>query len=200
MKRLLAGLGALAILLPLQLSAQPLPAVATRDETVAFLQLFNGEWRGRGEARAAFDDPLETTRCDMAAVFDAATATLTNDGDCASTAGRVSLDGTLSVLADGTITGGFFSRFERAELLSSSGTLGNDQLVIQAVYRTEIRRVVQDITVTLTLSRPVTLPQPGNAFGMQIPAGSPAFGMIIEVVDPATQQPVPFSQMVFTAA
>src|SRR5262245_31817298 len=120
MQRVLAGLAALAILLPLQLSAQPLPAVATRDETVAFLQLFAGEWRGRGEARTAFDDPLETSRCDMTAAFDATTATLTNDGDCASTAGRVSLDGTLTVLPDGSLTGGFFSRFERAELISSS--------------------------------------------------------------------------------
>jgi hypothetical protein len=106
----------------------------------------------------------------------------------------------LAVLADGTLTGGFFSRFERAELVSSSGQLTNDQLVVQAVYRAEIRRQIQTITVTLSLSRPIALPQPGNAFGMQIPAGALAFGMIIEVLDPATQEPVVFSQMVFTAA
>lgn len=199
MNRLLAGLGAIVLLLPLQLSAQPLPAVAGREETLAFLQLFNGAWEGRGEARSAFDEPLETSRCNMTATFDAATATLANDGSCATTQGRVSLDGTLAVLADGTLTGGFFSRFERAELLSSSGQLANDQLVVQAVYRAEIRRVVQTITVTLTLSKPITLPQPGNAFGMPIPAGAPAFGMIIEVLDPTTQQPVEFSRMVFTA-
>jgi hypothetical protein len=199
MHRLLAGLGAVLILLPLQLSAQPIPAVATRDETIAFLQLFAGDWRGRGEARSAFDDPLETSRCDMTAVFDAATATLTNDGSCATTQGRVSLDGSLSVLADGALTGGFFSRFERAELLSSSGQLTNDQLVLTAVYRAQIRQQEQILTVTLSLSRPINLPQEGNAFGMPIPAGAPAFGMIIEVNDPATQQPVIFSQMVFTA-
>jgi hypothetical protein len=199
MKRLLAGLGAIALLLPLQLSAQPLPAVASRGETLAFLQLFDGAWVGRGEARAAFDEPLEASRCDMTATFNEATATLVNDGSCATTQGRVSLDGTLAVLADGTLTGGFFSRFERAELLSSSGQLTNDQLVIEAVYRAEIQRVVQTITVTLALSRPIALPQPGNAFGMPIPAGATAFGMIIQILDPTTQQQVDFSRMVFTA-
>jgi hypothetical protein len=185
--------------LPLPLSAQEIPPVATRGETIAFLQLFAGDWRGRGEARAAFEDPLEDGVCSMTAAFDAATATLNTDGYCASTIGRISLDGSLSVLANGSLSGDFFNRFGRAQLLSSSGQLTNDRLVLRAVYQAEIRRQVQTITVTLSLERPVTLTQARSAFGTTIPAGTPTFGMTIEVLDPATGQPVVFSQTVFGA-
>jgi hypothetical protein len=202
MHRLLAGFLALLIVHPALpgAQAQEVLRVPNRDEAVAFLALFTGGWRGQGEARAAFDEAFEESRCNLTAVFDPATSVLTNAGRCANTRRGVSVDGTLALLPDGTLVGGFLSRFENAELLSSTGRFLDDQFVVEATYRAEIGRRVEEVTVIISVSKPVSLPAGGNAFGMAIPAGGLAFGMIVQVRNPETQEFVDFSRMVFTAA
>lgn len=176
------------VLSPVVASAQEvLPPPITNDaEAAAFLALFEGNWRGRGESRAAFDDAMEDSQCNLNVVFDAAATTLTNDGRCANTQGGADVDGALALLPGGVLTGGFFSRFERAELLSSSGQILQDRLFVEATYTAEIRRQVQEIVVQVWVSRPAPAPN-----------GVQSFGMIVQVRNPETGEFVDFSNMVF---
>lgn len=177
---------AAALAAPVTAIAQNAP-VTSRTEAEAFLALYQGSWRGRGESRNGFDEPLESAQCNLDITFNTAELTLSNDGRCASTQGNIDVDGTLTLLPHGTLTGGFFSRFERAELLSSSGRVFTDQIVVEATYRAEIRREVQEIVVRVSVGKP------GPA-----PDGTQAFGMIVEVRDPSTGEFVNFTNMVFT--
>jgi len=164
-----------------------LPAITDRAEAEAFLGLFAGNWRGEGNSRAALEDPFEETRCNLATTWDAATATLSNDGRCSTVRGRIDIDGSVTLLADLTLTGGYFSRFQNAELINSAGQLFQDRFYVEATYRiTQPNREPQELTVQIWVSKP----------GLQ-PDGRFAFGLIAQARDPATQTFVDVSNLVF---
>ena len=172
------------------LSAQGPVAVplGDRDQVVALMAEFAGEgWVARGESRANFEDPLEEASCRVDAYFDAATATLTNDGRCATTARAVRVDGDVTVTQSGELTGGYFSRFERAELLSSTGAVYETGFVVEATYRAEIRREIEEFDIKVSASRPVLRDD-----------GRLAFSMLVEVTNPDTGEFVPFSILEFS--
>ena len=159
-----------------------------RDKIVELMSQYAGEsWVGRGQSRASFDDPLEEASCRVDATFDAATATLTNSGRCATTARAVNVDGDVTVTDEGELTGGYFGRFERAELLSSAGFVHEDGFVVEASYRAEIRREIQEIGVKISASRPVLRAD-----------GRMAFALLVELIDQETGEFVPFSILEFS--
>jgi hypothetical protein len=184
-----AVLIALVAAAPVLASAQEpiLIPLGDRDQVVALMAEYAGRnWIGRGESRGNFDDPLEEASCRVDATFDVATATLTNTGRCATTARAVDVDGTVTVTPDGELAGGYFSRFERAELLNSTGFVHETGFVVEAHYRAEIRREVEEFDVRISAGRP------------QIRAdGRLAFALLIEVTNPDTGEFVPFSILEF---
>lgn len=184
---LVAGLAIAAI--PTMAQDEPvLIPLADRDQVVELLSLYAGEhWVGRGQSRSDFDDPLEEASCRVDAVFDPATATLTNDGRCATTARAIDVDGNVTVTEAGELTGGYFSRFEQAELLSSSGFVHEQGFVVEASYRAEIRREIQNIDVRISAGLPVLRDD-----------GRFAFALLVEVRNQETQEFVPFSILEFT--
>ncbi|MCW5713027.1 MAG: hypothetical protein KIT43_00740 [Bauldia sp.] len=197
MRRIFTAALALALLGPASaLAQQPAaapaatetpPAITDRAEAEAFLGLFAGNWRGEGNSRAALEDPFEETRCNLTTTWDAATATLTNTGRCSTVRGRIDIDGSVTLLADLTLSGGFFSRFQNAELISSTGRLFGDRFYVEATYRiTRPNRDPQDLTVQIWVSKPGS--QPDGRF---------AFGLIAQARDPATQAFVDVSNLVF---
>jgi hypothetical protein len=184
-----AVLIALAAVAPAWTYAQQ-PALAPlgdRGQVAALMAEYAGRnWIGRGESRGNFDDPLEEASCRIDATFDPATATLANTGRCATTARAVNVDGTVTVTPEGGLTGGYFSRFDRAELLSSAGFVYETGFVVEARYRAEIRRTVEEFDVRISAGRP------------QIRAdGRLAFALTIEVTNPDTGEFVPFSILEF---
>jgi hypothetical protein len=197
MRRILTAALALALLGPAAAFAQQpaaapapgatLPAITDRAEAETFLGLFAGDWRGEGNSRAALEDDFEETRCNLATTWDVAAATLTNVGRCSTVRGRIDVDGSMSLLADLSLSGGFFSRFQNAELTSSTGQLFEDRFYVEATYRiTQPNREPQDLTVQIWVSKP----------GLQ-PDGRFAFGLIAQARDPATQAFVDVSNLVF---
>jgi hypothetical protein len=158
-----------------------------RDQAVALLAQYAGSgWVGRGQSRSDFEDPLEDTSCRVDAAFDAATATLTNSGRCATTARAVRVDGDVTISREGDLTGGYFGRFESAELLSSNGFVHADGFVVEATYRAEIRREVQEISVRISATSPQLRPD-----------GRLGFNLLVEVISPDTGEYVPFSILEF---
>jgi hypothetical protein len=164
-----------------------LTPITNRDDAVAYLALYAGDWAARGQSRSNFDDPLEDAGCSMSTVFDAESATLENTGRCANTLRAIRIDGTLTITPEGTLTGGYFGRFEQAELLSSDGQLYEDRFIVEARYRAQIKGAEQEISVKVTVGRP-TLRDDGRT----------AFGLIVEVIDPDTNEYVEFSSFTFT--
>ena len=170
------------------LSQEPdLTPIASRDEAIALMQLYAGDWVARGMSRNNFDDELEAAGCNMQSLFDQPSATLANTGRCANTQGAVNLDGDLTITEGGELTGGYFSRFERAELLSSDGLLYEEGFIVQARYRAEIRQQQQEIEVRVSVDRPILRED-----------GKTVFGMIVEVRHPDTGEFIEFSSLVFT--
>jgi len=184
-----AVLIALLAVAPAQSFAQDpvLVPLGDRDQIVALMAEYAGRnWVGRGQSRSNFDDPLEEASCRVDATFDPATATLANAGRCATTARAVNVDGTVAVTPEGDLVGGYFSRFDRAELLSSAGFVYETGFVVEARYRAEIRRQVEEFDVRISAGRP------------QIRAdGRLAFALLIEVTNPDTGEFVPFSILEF---
>ena len=193
MRLLSAGVAAFVVVVAASpLAAQEPVAIPLddRDQVVALMAEFAGEgWVARGESRANFEDPLEEASCRVDAYFDAATATLTNSGRCATTARAVRVDGDVMVTEAGELTGGYFSRFERAELLRSTGAVYDTGFVVEATYRAEIRREIEEFDVKVSATRPV-LREDGRL----------AFAMLVEVTNPDTGEFVPFSILEFSRA
>ncbi|MCC6735144.1 MAG: hypothetical protein IT534_03315 [Bauldia sp.] len=192
MRRFLAAAFALALAPVAAFAQQPAagetpPAITDRAEAEAFMGLFAGSWRADGNSRAALADPFEETRCNLTTIWDAATATLTNDGRCSTVRGRIDIDGSVTLLADLTLSGGFFSRFQNAELVNSTGQLYGDRFYVEATYLiSQPNREPQNLTVQIWVSKPAL--QPDGRF---------AFGLIAQALDPATQQFVDVSNLVF---
>jgi hypothetical protein len=197
MRRILAAVLGLALLGPASAFAQQpaaapaagetLPAITDRAEAEAFLGLFVGDWRGEGNSRASLTDPFEESRCSLTTTYDTATSTLTNAGRCSTVRGRLDINGSVTLLADLTLSGGFFSRFQNAELTSSTGRLFEDRFYVEATYHiTPPNRPASDLTVQIWVSKP----------GLQ-PDGRFAFGLIAQARDPATQEFVDVSNLVF---
>ncbi len=197
MRRLLAAALGLVLLAPAAAFAQQpaaapaagetLPVITDRAEAETFLGLFAGDWRGEGNSRASLEDPFEETRCNLTTTFDTGTATLTNDGRCSTVRGRIDIDGSVTLLADLTLSGGFFSRFQNAELINSTGLLYGDRFFVEATYLlTPPNRTATELTVQIWVSKP----------GLQ-PDGRFAFGLIAQARDPATQEFVDVSNLVF---
>ncbi len=190
MRRFAAALVAILVLSPMRPGAQELlpPPITDQAEALAFLALFEGEWRGRGEARAAFDEEFEESLCNLQATFDTPSATLTNDGRCANARRGVDVGGTLALLPEGRLGGGFFIP-RGAELISSAGQLLQDRLFVEVTYRSGRAGGVdlETVVVQVWVSKPVVSP-----------GGIPNFGLIVLVRNPAGEF-VDFSRMVFTA-
>lgn len=164
-----------------------LTPLTEREDIVALIAAYDGNWVARGQSRTNFGDPLEAASCRMSSEFDAETDTLANDGRCANTQRAVELTGDLSVTEEGELAGGYFNRFDVAELLTSSGEPYEEGFKVYATYRAEIGSDPQEIDVEASVSRPELLEN-----------GDTAFSMVIEIRDPDTDEFVVFSQMVFT--
>ena len=162
----------------------PLPE---RDEVVVLIASYEGDWVARGTTRTNFNDPLEAASCRMSSVFDAATQTLSNDGRCASTQRALELQGDLSVTPEGELDGGYFNRFDVAELQSSTGTAYEEGFIIEAVYLAEFGGETQELDAKVSVGRP-----------QQLENGDTAYSLVIEIVDPDTAESVVFSELVFT--
>ncbi len=195
MRRFAAALFAILVLSPMRPGAQELlpPPITDQAEALAFLALFEGEWQGRGEARAAFDEEFfdeefEESLCNLQATFDTPSATLTNDGRCANARRGIDVGGTLALLPEGRLGGGFFSP-RGAELISSAGQLLQDRLFVEVTYRSGRSSGVdlETVVVQVWVSKPVVSP-----------GGIPNFRLIVLVRNPAGEF-VDFSWMVFTA-
>lgn len=183
----LAALVAIAASVPVAAQAPELIRIDARDQAVALMAQYAGTgWVGRGQSRSDFEDPLEDASCRVDASFDAATATLTNSGRCATTARAVRVDGDVTISPEGDLTGGYFGRFENAELLSSNGFIHADGFVVEATYRAEIRREIQEISVRISATRPQ--PRADGRLG---------FNLLVEVINPDTGEYVPFSILEF---
>ena len=180
---------AFLLVVPAAASAQEgeLTPITDRDEAVALMALYAGlNWTARGKSRSDFDDPLEDASCRLDATFDAETATLTNTGRCATTARAINIGGNLTITEDGELTGGYFGRFEAAQLLSSAGYFHEAGFIVEARYLAQIRRQQREIEVRISVSRP----QPRDD-------GRIAFAMIVEVRNPDTGEYVEFSALEF---
>ncbi len=99
----------------------------------------------------------------------------------------ISIDGTLGLTPEGDLTGGYFGRFEQAELLSSSGQLYQEGFIVEARYSAQIRGATQEISVKVSVGRPAVRPD-----------GRTAFSLIVAVLDPDTNEYVDFSTFLFT--
>lgn len=167
--------------------APELTPIEGREAIVELMATYAGNWVGRGTSRLNFEDPLEAASCRMSATFDAEAARLVNDGRCANTQRAIDIDGDLVVGEDGELTGGFFSRFEVAELLSSSGQAYEEGFIVEARYLAEIQGEAQEVDARVSASRPE-----------QLENGDVAFSMVIAIADPDTGEFVSFSEMIFT--
>ena len=189
MRSITLSLLAFLLLLTPSLAQEADPAltpITEREDAVALLALYAGQWTARGTSRSNFGDELEAASCRMESLFDAATATLVNVGRCASVQGAVDLDGDLTIDEDGMLTGGYFSRFEDTEILSSDGGVYEEGFILEARYRAEIRSELQEIDVALSLTRPQ----------LQVD-GRTSFRMIIAILNPDIDEYVEFSVLEF---
>lgn len=188
MRRRLALLFALLFLVPVAASAQDaeLTPITTHDDAVALLALYAGDWTGRGQSRSDFDEPMEDAGCNMSTTFDAEATILTNSGRCANTMRAVNIDGTLGLTPEGELTGGYFGRFEQAQLLSSNGQLYQEGFVVEARYRAEFRGGAREIAVKVSVGRP-TLGDDGRT----------SFSLVVSVLDADTNEYVEFSNFRF---
>ncbi len=168
-------------------AGQPgLTPLEERADIVALMAEYAGEWVGRGTSRMNFDDPMEAASCRMTAVFDVEADTLTNEGRCANTQRAIDIDGDLTITEEGDLTGGFFSRFEVAELLSSSGEAYEEGFIVEARYLAEIQGDTQEVDARVSVGRPD-----------QTGGGDVAFSMVIAIENPETGEFVSFSEIVF---
>lgn len=170
-----------------QAQVTDLTPVTDRDEMVAMLAAYAGDWTGRGESRSDFDDELEAAACRLETVFDAATETLTNDGVCANAVRSIDVNGTLSITPAGELTGGYFGRFEQAELLESSGAVYEEGFIVNARYNVQIRQEIEEITVEIRVGVPILRDN-----------GQTQFSMVVLLLDPDTNEYVEFSVLIFT--
>ncbi len=188
MRRRLALLFALLLVVPAAASAQDaqLTPITTHDEAVALLALYAGDWTGRGQSRTDFGDPMEAAGCNMSTAFDVEATLLTNSGRCANTVRAINIDGTLGLTEDGQLTGGYFGRFEQAELLSSSGELYQEGFIVEAHYRVELRGGTREISVKVSVGRPTV----GDD-------GRTSYSLVVSVLDADTNEYVEFSNFRF---
>ena len=189
MRRSFLPFVALALLVPSQSSAQEseLTPITERSQIVALLSSYAGEWTGRGQSRNDFDDELEAAACRLETVFDAATETLTNTGACANAVRAIDIDGELTITEDGGLTGGYFGRFDEAQLLESGGVAYEEGFIVNAVYSVEFRGEEREIDVEVRADAPIVRDD-----------GSTAFSMVVFVLDQDTTEYVEFSVMIFT--
>ena len=189
MRRPLSLLLAMLLFLPAVSNAQEagLTPITDRDDIVALLATYAGQWTGRGESRSDFDDELEATACRLETVFDAATETLTNEGVCANAVRAIDVNGELFITADGELTGGYFGRFEQAELLESRGAAYEEGFIVNARYNVELRREIREINVEIRVGVPVLRDD-----------GRTAFSMVVLVLNADTGEYVEFSVLIFT--
>ncbi len=170
-----------------QAQVTDLTPVTDRDDMVAMLAAYAGNWTGRGESRSDFDDELEASACRLETVFDAATETLINDGACATAARSIDVDGNLTVTPAGELTGGYFGQFEQAELLESNGAVYEEGFIVNARYALEIRQEVRELDIEIRVGVPILRDN-----------GQTQFSMVVLVLDPDTNEYVEFSVMRFT--
>ena len=191
MRRAIAVLIALCLIAPAAAIAQEdelvLTPVTEREDIVALLAGYAGDWTGRGESRADFDDPMEASACRLEATFDTDTATLTNGGACANAVRAIDIGGTLSVTEEGELTGGYFGQFEQAELLESNGAAYEEGFIINATYRLTLRGRENDFDMEVRVGVPILRDD-----------GRTAFSLVMLVRDPDTDAFVEFTRMVFT--
>lgn len=164
-----------------------LTPIEAREDIVALMASYDGNWVARGTSRLNFSDPLEATSCRMTSVFEAAADTLMNEGRCSNVQRAIDLDGDLAISPEGDITGAFFSRFEVAELLASEGQAYEEGFIIDATYLADVRGESEEFDVRVSVSRPQT-----DA------GGDDAFSMVIQIRNPDDGEYMVFTELVFT--
>lgn len=162
--------------------------IADRGEGLALLALYDGRWTADGTTRTTFEDDPEPGRCNMVTTFDANAGTLTNEGRCATaTATRAAtIEGDLALAEGGRLTGGYFDRLERAELLESTGILHQDGFIVETRYLLTLAGEPEAYDVIITASRPTVQSD-----------GATTYSLTVDVLDPETGELVDFSTMVF---
>ncbi len=108
-------------------------STAFADAASEFLASLDGKFRGRGMATLEFSDEEQRVSCRIENKFDQSSSELKISGECASTQGKTTVRGKLSV-KDGEITGSFISPFPNSELTTSNGVLKDGSLVVSATF------------------------------------------------------------------
>ena len=111
-------------------SAEEAQASQTNGGAREFLESMVGEYRGRGEVLVGPARSQERVSCKLSNNFDAAALALAINGKCATTQGRVDVDGTLKMNDDKNIVGSFLSTSKDSEITQSSGSFSNGSLTL----------------------------------------------------------------------
>ncbi len=145
-------------LLSLALLASVLCTGSVRAENTAeeFLEALNGEFRGRGEAVVELSNNLERVSCKLINAFDAEQKILSIEGVCATTQGKASVDGKLSMV-DGKVVGSFLSPFEDSEIIEEISDYQDGKLILSSSF-------VNKDTGNLNRMRQIVVSSPEGGF------------------------------------
>jgi hypothetical protein len=106
---------------------------AIAGSSLDFLKAMDGKYRGRGKVTLVTSNKEERVSCRIENSFDNQNQQLVMSGECATTLGKTSVQGTLTFL-DGAITGSFIAPFPDSELTDSNSEFIEDKLIIITAF------------------------------------------------------------------
>lgn len=108
--------------------------VVNAEETAEkFLETLNGEFRGRGEAIIELSNNQERVSCKLNNAFDAEQKVLSIQGVCATTQGKASVEGKLTMV-DGKVVGSFLSPFKNSEITQETSDYDDGKLILSTSF------------------------------------------------------------------
>lgn len=103
------------------------------EASMDFLESLDGKFRGRGLAVLPISGREERVSCQINNAFDEASRKLSITGRCATTQGKMEVNGELIVKEDGNFEGVFISPSDNMELKESQIDFTDDALTISTV-------------------------------------------------------------------
>jgi len=120
-----------SIISAIALSLLSIPGANAEDKSAkSFLEALAGEFRGRGEVLVGPAKNQERVSCRLLNSFDQSALSLKISGKCATTQGKVSVDGTLKLDNNNTIIGSFLSTSKDTKVTQSTSTLNDGKLIL----------------------------------------------------------------------
>jgi hypothetical protein len=158
------------------------PRITTRDDAIALLALYAGNWTASGVSRGSLNGELVAATCNVEATFDAGTATLAHSGRCSNGQQSFRLRDGISINQSTELVVGFRPRAARQ--IDTHTGMYQGGFVVQAHYVADATET--DIDATVSASRP------------RLIDGRVTFNLNVDLVHPGTGQTIQFSSMTFT--